>query len=113
MALHFQTLGDVLGPLRYSGSCPCGRQYMSTHDRVVCAGGFMLCEHCGLRAITTSHGYTAWRHSYVNEDFDRNMRLAIELTDADRRAGKVTVDHGYSQINFAIATIVVCDARIS
>lgn len=47
-------LGDVLGPLHYMGTCPCGSQHMSTSALVGCTeDGATLCEACARKV-----GYT-------------------------------------------------------
>lgn len=45
-------LGTVIGSQPYLGQCPkCGRQFLSTHDRVVrSSSGQILCEKCGAKA---------------------------------------------------------------
>lgn len=48
---RLQTLGDVLGSLRYFGQCPdCGSQHVSTHDRVLVRGHELVCERCARKA---------------------------------------------------------------
>lgn len=47
---HLRALGDVLGPLHYLGRCPvCGRQHMSTHDRVLVTARGRLCVACAAK----------------------------------------------------------------
>jgi hypothetical protein len=110
-ALRFEALGDVLGSLHYMGSCPCGRQHASTHDQVMPWRGVILCESCGRKVIAARESYPSWQQSYSNEGFDRLQQLASELTETDRKAGRATVNAGYSRLNVMLASIVVDDAR--
>lgn len=44
---ELQSFGDVIGSSQHFGQCPrCGRQHMSTHDRVYVHGHQVFCRHC-------------------------------------------------------------------
>ena len=49
--------------------------------------------------------------SYSNHSFDWTQTRAIELTDADRAAGRPAPQFGYSRENFARAERECCEAR--
>ena len=53
------TLGDLLGPLTYLGSCPCGVQHMSVHDRILRHAGRTYCARCADRILAEKKGATA------------------------------------------------------
>lgn len=45
--MRVDALGNILGSVRYLGSCiDCRAQFMSTSDRVVALGGCIYCERC-------------------------------------------------------------------
>ncbi len=55
--------------------------------------------------------YPQWTPHYSGEDFDRTQRLALELTESDRRMGVPTERAGYSAERFKEASRIVRAAR--
>jgi prefoldin subunit 5 len=50
--MRTQSLGDVLGPLRYLGSCiECRTQFVSRNEAVVVIGHGVHCKPCARKAI--------------------------------------------------------------
>lgn len=52
--MNTQSLGDVLGPLHYLGSCiECRTQFMSRNEAVVVIGHGIHCKSCASKEVTT------------------------------------------------------------
>lgn len=82
-----EVLGDVLGPLTYMGSCPrCGRQHMSTHDRVIRIGHQNYCVPCGEKELAMKTHSRNPAHLELDGKFAFGIGTKEHRANARRRA---------------------------
>lgn len=77
--LSFRVLGDLIGGMSYFGCCArCGRQFMSSHDRVWSHNENFYCPHCAPKVYYENYAHVSLERGGVYDVNLRDIGMASE-----------------------------------